>query len=457
MAGERKPGIYLVTDTGIEIEIILMDEEGQETRLSKRTPTEDLVAFVNRDFSEYRRKVDELWETHPLFEPHNDVLLSEYLDFAAQAFPLPEMIREMDPVAYLDVTLRVAKAKEMVDDGDPIFLSKKGAAIGWALSTPFRVQNRLRNLFEIVFAYSERNTQQERFQALERVWPGIIDRDYPVRFIPQQDSGAPVGAKREYRPGGLFELYLIELSLYFQQSKKRIARCENCWRYFIPKTTAETRYCDGEMDGVPCKKAGPKHKRRQEAAMDSAVDTYNRLRRSLSERVNRYETAAPWERESLIPFDGKQYNAWLAMAQTMKKRYEADEITAEEFLSAIDLFGETQYEARKLTLPDPRKTLWYESIERDMDFDPAREFPDMGFLDMGQENPEWKIITSAQRSRRARGGHESLHTLYNGEAPIDLSENMGEADISSFCEEDQEKIHILRSAVQEYLKSWDKD
>lgn len=249
---------------------------------------------------------------------------------------------------------------------------------------------------------------------------------------------------------------LMELSLYFQQSKKQIARCENCWKYFVPKTTAETRYCGGEMDGVPCKKAGPKHKRRQEAAMDSAVDTYNRLRRSLSERVNRYETAAPWERESLIPFDGKQYNAWLAMAQTMKKRYEADEITAEEFLSAIDIFSETQHEARKLTLPDPRKTLWYESIERDMDFDPAREFPDMGFLDMGQENPEWKIITSAQRIRRARGSHESLHTLYGREAPIDLSENTGEADTSSFCEEDQEKIHILRGAVQEYLKLWDK-
>lgn len=64
-------------------------------------------------------------------------------------------------------------------------------------------------------------------------------------------------------------------------------------------------------------------------------------------------------------------------------------------------------------------------------------------------------------SRRARGGHESLHTLYGGEAPIGLSENVseniGEAGTSSFCEEEQEKIHILRNVVQEYLKSWDKD
>ena len=151
MEGKRKPGIYLVTDTGAEIELILADADRQETLLSKRTPAEDLVAFVNRDFSEYQRKVNALWETHPLFEPHNDIHLSEYLDFIAKALPLTEMIRELDPAAYLDVTLQAAQAQAMEDNGDPLFLSRKGAAIEQALSTPFRIQNRLRNLFEIVF------------------------------------------------------------------------------------------------------------------------------------------------------------------------------------------------------------------------------------------------------------------------------------------------------------------
>ena len=54
MEGKRKPGIYLVTDTGADIELILADEDGQETLLSKRTPAEDLVAFVNRDFQNIR-------------------------------------------------------------------------------------------------------------------------------------------------------------------------------------------------------------------------------------------------------------------------------------------------------------------------------------------------------------------------------------------------------------------
>lgn len=456
MEGKRKPGIYLVTDTGAEIELILADADRQETLLSKRTPAEDLVAFVNRDFSEYQRKVNALWETHPLFEPHNDVLLSEYLDFIAKALPLTEMIRELDPAAYLDVTLQAAQAQAMEDNGDPLFLSRKGAAIGQALSTPFRIQNRQRNLFEIVFAYSERDTQQERFQTLEQTWPGIIDRDYAVRFIPQQDSKSPVGTKREYHPDGLYELYLVELSLYFQQSKKRIARCENCWRYFVPRTTAETRYCDGEVNGVPCKKAGPNNKRKLEADLDPAVDTYNHLRRSLSECVKRYEVAAPWERENMVQFDGQQYNAWIVMAQEMKKRYLADEITAEEFLSAIDVFDEIPHEARKLERPDPKKTLWHQSIMQDIDFDPAREFSDMDFLDTRQENAQWTIITSEQRRRWARGGYDGLHALYGGDTPVDLSESIHD-DTVSIPEEDQEIIRILRNAVQDYRETWDKD
>ena len=265
-----------------------------------------------------------------------------------------------------------------------------------------------------------------------------------------------MGTKREYHPDGLYELYLIELSLYFQQSKKRIARCENCWRYFVPRTTAETRYCDGEVNGVPCKKAGPNNKRKLEADLDPAVDTYNHLRRSLSECVKRYEDAAPWERENMVQFDGQQYNAWIVMAQEMKKRYLADEITAEEFLSAIDVFDEIPHEARKLERPDPKKTLWHQSIMQDIDFDPAREFSDMDFLDTRKENAQWTIITSEQRRRWARGGHDSLHALYGGDTPVDLSESIHD-DTVSIPEEDQEIIRILRNAVQDYRETWDKD
>ena len=158
----------------------------------------------------------------------------------------------------------------------------------------------------------------------------------------------------------------------------------------------------------------------------------------------------------MVQFDGQQYNAWIVMAQEMKKRYLADEITAEEFLSAIDVFDEIPHEARKLERPDPKKTLWHQSIMQDIDFDPAREFSDMDFLDTRKENAQWTIITSEQRRRWARGGHDSLHALYGGDTPVDLSESIHD-DTVSIPEEDQEIIRILRNAVQNYKETWDKD
>ena len=49
-------------------------------------------------------------------------------------------------------------------------------------------------------------------------------------------------------------------------------------------------------------------------------------------------------------------------------------------------------------------------------------------------------------------GEDSLHTLYGGDAPVDLSESIHD-DTVSIPEEDQEIIRILRGAVQDYRAS----
>ena len=53
----------------------------------------------------------------------------------------------------------------------------------------------------------------------------------------------------------------MERALYFQQDKQRIARCDYCWGWFIPKTKKATRYCDRVTDGFPCKQRGARFKR----------------------------------------------------------------------------------------------------------------------------------------------------------------------------------------------------
>lgn len=452
MDKKREPCIYLLTDTGNVVEIVLTWMDGQETRLPRQSPAEALVEFVEFDFSDYRSRVEELWEEHCVFEERDEVPYADYEDFAAQAVPLAEQLRMAAPAAYWDVQHHIALAVEMADDGEPIFASRKAFAVLTALRRPYFLQNRMRNIFEIAFADFERGTQQDRFQALENTWPGIIDRSFSVRFLPSEDGAAPVGQAREYALPDLYELCLAELSLYFQQSKQRIARCENCWRYFIPRTEAASRYCYDAADGRPCKEIGPRNMRRFRTDTDRALAAYERLRRRLEERANRLELAPPGAEGRLIPFDRAQYTAWLELAREAKRDYQAGRISAGEFLRRIDLHGDlAPYEAERTELPPPDETLWRDLIKRDMDFVPDGLFMDTDFLDLREAEPAWATVTAERQILHARGGHTSLHDRYRADTPEDLEASARKLEELTSGERDVE-MELLARAFQEAVE-----
>lgn len=419
MDRKRKPGIYLLTDTGETVELILVWLDGQETHLHGQSPAEELVSFVNFDFSPYRASVERLWEEHDVFEERSEVPYEDYEDFARQAIPLAGQLAEIMPAAYWDVLYYLDPATKLLDDGQPIFASRKAFAVLNALRRPYFLQNRMKNMFEIGFADFERGTQRDRFRALEDTWPGLIDRAFPIRFL-TGGSGAPIGGVSEYVLRDLYGLLLAELSLYFQQNRQRIARCENCWRYFVPRTEAESRYCYGEVDGRPCKQEGAKRMRRFRAETDEALAIYERLRRRLEERANRLELAGPDGENHLLPFSRTQYEAWLDGAREAKKEYQAGGISAEEFLRRIDMDGElASRKAARDTLPEPDRTPWRDYIKRDMDFISGKRFTDMLYLDLSADDPAWTMITAEEQIRKARGGHASLHDRYGVEDPVD--------------------------------------
>lgn len=452
MDRKRKPGIYLLTDAGDAVELILVWLDDRETRLRGQSPAEELVSFVNFDFSAYQSSVERLWEEHDVFEERDEVPYEDYVDFARQALPLAEQLSEIAPVAYWDVLHHLDPATKMLYDGKPIFPSRKALAVLNALRHPYFIQNRLRNLFEIGFADFERGTQQDRFRALEDTWPGLIDRTFPIRFLPEP-SGAPVGTVREYALGDLYGLCLAELSLYFQQNRWRIVRCENCWRYFVPKTEAESRYCYGEMDGKPCKQEGAKRMRRFRADTDESLAAYERLRRRLEERANRLELAGPGGENHLIPFGRTQYEAWLDGAREAKKAYQAGGISAEEFLRRIDIDGELDpRKAVRDTLPEPDRTPWRAYIKQDMDFVPEKLFVNTMCLDLSADNPEWTVITAEEQIRKARGGHASLHDRYGVENPVDSKAHAKELEEMfaphELSPEEKALVQMLREAAR---------
>lgn len=204
----------------------------------------------------------------------------------------------------------------------------------------------------------------------------------------------------------------MERALYFQQDKQRIARCDYCWGWFVPKTKKATRYCDRVTDGFPCKKRGARFKRNLVEEQDGALRVCNQLRDRMYARFLRWQDAVPSERGNLIPMDYDQYTAWSENARLARMEYQDGKLTTEEFLRKIDMTHELEsYEAGKAELVE--ETVWQNRVHGDFSFDPETYYPEtMQVLDLGVEEPKWELRTADDLRRRDQKGHQSLREQY---------------------------------------------
>lgn len=417
MLQKEGPALYLRTDGGTMVQVVLLDINGMEECLPKRTPTEELIAVMDRDYSAFSRELTRLREEHPLFEEREMVYWEDYVDFVAKAQALLPLLAEIDYAAAFILSHRLNAVLQIPDDQSASVLLEAGTLILHNMEEPILSQVRLRNIFEIAFDDYERGTQRDRFEAVEQAWPGLLDRFFLARCLPAEGGDPPIGSRWEYSPDSLYELYLTELSLYFRQSAQRIARCENCWHYFIPKTKKKTLYCDREFDSAPCKKAGPNLKRKLGPEYDGALRIYKQLHARMAERLERYVTAPEEKRSNLFPMTLAKYDEWITIAGRARMDYLSEKISSEEFLQTIDVYGElSSYQTTKAELVDPRNTEWRRRVQRDINFNPATAYQNMMLLDLRQgENSQWQIFTPEDIAKMERAGQKSLREKYKSE------------------------------------------
>ena len=422
-------GIYLVTENDGKCQIILCDGLGQEQVLPPTSPADRLLEVLEYDYSEYRKEVERLYE-HPLFEEKLDISYADLEDLVFNAVTIPSMLKDMDPVSWFVLGVRLHQSLQMRDDGSALFLLQAGMQLIHVLEEPIRTQIRLRNIFEVVFDEMERASQQERYERLNQVYPGLLNQYFISRPLESNESALPFGKRIEYMFHSPFEMYLLELLLYFQQDQQRIARCEYCGKYFVPKTRKETLYCDRAADGATCKKIGPNLKRKVGPEQDQALKIYNQLRARMAERLHRYETAADWQKQRLFQLDILQYSEWMDTAHKARQEYLSGNIPTEDFLRRIDVYHElSSYDAEKLDSVDFLDTPYGQRLQNSIDFDPARAYPDtLMVLDLRKnlsgdcsedtaQNPtqygaHWEYPTREDLIRKEREGHDSLRNKY---------------------------------------------
>ena len=403
---QSSPAFFVEAADEGQIVLSVCGVDGKRTRLSTRTPAEELLRAVEIDYTQLRDEVMRLWETYPLDGTDRARKKKELARLSEEVRETSELLREIDPLGYFYVTQRLEQP--MLDAAlasEDIDLTDVGARLLTILETPALAQVRLRNLFEVAFDGMERATQRERYELLASTYPTAVGKYYPARQTADAGDAPFDAAHVEYRVEELNDLYQLLLMLYFSQSRQRIARCECCFGYFIPKTKRATIYCDRVFDGKSCKAVGSGWKYTAAMDRDAVLRIYDTLR---------HERAASYS-EYMGLFKGRSdpeyvsgYEAWCATASAAREAYLAREIDAAEFLRRIGYDGE----AEPAKPEEQGKSEWRERVERSIDFDPWMEYRGMMTLDLKAEDPSWEITTAAEQAREAQGEHRSLREKY---------------------------------------------
>ena len=397
----------LLVEKGVGLfSTVLRCGDGSEKQLPATTPAKDLIAAAEINYQEYRREIRRLREEHTLFEDRLDISVADFEDFVAEALLLPSMLQKTDPVSFFVLGELLHQSLQTEDDGSASFLLNAAAELLYILEDPVRVQTCLRNIFEMAFDAMERAKQRERFEKLCRVYPDIGRLCDPTT-LPAAEPG-----HRAFAVNSIFGLRLLELALYFQQDNQRIARCDYCWGWFVPKTKKVTRYCDRVTDGYPCKQRGARFKRNLVEEQDGALKICNQLRDRMYARQLRWQDAAPSARDGLIPLDYDQYYTWSENARLARIEYLEGKLTDEDFLRRIDMTQElTSYETDKAELAE--ETDWQRLVAGKFNFDPEAHYPEaMQVLDLREPKPKWKLYTAEDLRREDQKGHQSLREKY---------------------------------------------
>lgn len=399
-------GLYLQTENESTIDILMVTPDGKEKRISSIDPVKDLMTAIEIDYTDYRRRIIQL-QNLPLFQEKLDIKFSEYEELVNTARKIPKLIDKTDPVGAFVVRSRIELALQIPDDGTASFWIYSGQRIVETLMEPVLTQIRLRNIFEVTFANTERNTQAERYHILRDTYPQLFEYYFKVKRLTADDGDMPFGKKVEYSVNTLLELRMLELEMYFRQ-QKRITRCSHCWNFFLPKTKKETLYCDREWDdGKTCKQLGPNAQRRVDQHHDNALAAYEVLHKRMDARRERFMLRNQ-KMNTEFMLDINAYFDWSDAARQARMYYLDGKISAEEFIRRIDKYGELKDFTAQKTEQQTGESILERLVKRDLSFDPARRYFDVMRLDLGEADPQWKIMTAEEWMRREQGDHRPL-------------------------------------------------
>ena len=127
--------------------------------------------------------------------------------------------------------------------------------------------------------------------------------------------------------------YFAFLIMKFLSSKPRVAQCRCCGKYFIPRTSRKTLYCDRVVrNGRTCKQVGPAQTHLNTAKENAVIEAFDRNKKKM---YKRYERTIDLTHETEKGLTLSEYFQWLDRAETAKAEFLEGKISEEAALGVI--------------------------------------------------------------------------------------------------------------------------
>lgn len=124
-------------------------------------------------------------------------------------------------------------------------------------------------------------------------------------------------------------LIIVLKELLTYKSSFRIQKCQNCCKYFIPKTAHPTLFCDEiYQNNSTCKQIGSELRHQKTLEKDSILQEYRK----------RYQNLASESSKSDNPIIKQMYEDYKKEGLTMRKKYSQNKITKDDFKNWIKKF-----------------------------------------------------------------------------------------------------------------------
>ena len=316
-------GVYTKNKDGV-LQRRLLTVSG-EVPLPDSTPGAEVIDFSELNFFTYAVIIDQLITCQPFLVKTEAGEHFGEIDNNVYGFMVDmtnDLVSTMEQESPLFGTLTRTALEDNLPQDD-----------GTAMHCLHTAQEIIHTLTDVIACQFEMNDVLDALctkgdPALDTV--GEFLRD--VRLTEVTGLSNPLSGYYRFRS---MEDYYHFLLLRMVESKARVARCECCGRFFIPRTKAVTKYCDRVIhDGKTCKELAPALKHKQQAERSKVIGEFDRAKRRM---YKRYERALSSEKKpSAKDLSFGEYYAWLDPATQARDEYLAGKITAEQALAVID-------------------------------------------------------------------------------------------------------------------------